>query len=57
MVKIGKINELTVYEDKYMSENTILTGVNFIIISPNTSKIIYKELLKNMRKEKLENLK
>jgi hypothetical protein len=56
--KIGKINEIDLYEDSSIEDNTILKGrkenfSTFIIASSKIIKIIYNSHLNKIRKEKL----
>jgi len=58
--KIGDMNGIPIYDDKYMENNNILSGrkegsdTTFIIANPKTALLIYKTFLIKSRKEKLD---
>jgi len=64
--KVGIMNGITLYEDKYLEDNEILQGGTqgikgkswwdypYIIANPKTAKLIYKSFLTKSRKDKLD---
>lgn len=57
---LGNINGTPLYTDPYMNEDTILKGREgnsfYLIANPKTANIIYKSMLKQIRKEKLKKI-
>ena len=64
--KIGDMDGIPIYEDKYMEDNNILKGrkgtyykdpnTTFFIATPKTANLIYKAYLTKSRKDKLDHI-
>ena len=59
--KLELSDEITVYEDQYMEENTLYrgrkeNGPTFLIVSTKISKLISNIILRKERKEKLNKI-
>ena len=53
-------NGISIYQDKYIEENTIIkgehNGIIYLIVNPKNYNIVYKTYLHKLRKEKLEKI-